>query len=116
MSLLGDTVVSGFAAAMCLVRIEPGSDVIVLGACAFGLGAVQAARVMGARQVIAVEPVRHRHAAALKASGVVPFVLHTFRHTCITRSVGRNTWTFHASRLGRTHGHEHNEANRSSKR
>lgn len=25
------------------------------------------------------------HAAALKASGVVPFVLYTFRHTCITR-------------------------------
>jgi integrase len=25
------------------------------------------------------------HAAALKASGVPPFVLYTFRHTCITR-------------------------------
>lgn len=28
---------------------------------------------------------KKRHAAALKASGVVPFVLYDFRHTCITR-------------------------------
>ncbi len=28
---------------------------------------------------------KKQHAAALKASGVLPFVLYTFRHTCITR-------------------------------
>ena len=28
---------------------------------------------------------KKKHAAALKASGVAPFVLYTFRHTCITR-------------------------------
>ncbi len=28
---------------------------------------------------------KKQHAAAMKASGVVPFVLYTFRHTCITR-------------------------------
>ena len=28
---------------------------------------------------------KKQHAAALKASGVAPFVLYTFRHTCITR-------------------------------
>jgi integrase len=28
---------------------------------------------------------KKQHAAALKASGVAPFVLFTFRHTCITR-------------------------------
>ncbi len=28
---------------------------------------------------------KKQHAAALRASGVVPFVLYTFRHTCITR-------------------------------
>lgn len=28
---------------------------------------------------------KKQHAAALKASGVVPFLLYTFRHTCITR-------------------------------
>jgi S-(hydroxymethyl)glutathione dehydrogenase/alcohol dehydrogenase len=66
LSLLGDTVASGFAAGMCLIQIEPGSDVVVLGAGAVGLGAVQAARMMGAGQVIAVEPVRHRRELALK--------------------------------------------------
>lgn len=28
---------------------------------------------------------KKQHAAALKTSGVAPFVLYTFRHTCITR-------------------------------
>ena len=28
---------------------------------------------------------KKQHAAAVKASGVKPFVLYTFRHTCITR-------------------------------
>jgi S-(hydroxymethyl)glutathione dehydrogenase/alcohol dehydrogenase len=66
MSLLGDTVATGFAAGICLIRIEPGSDVVVLGTGAVGLGAVQAARVMGAGQIIAVEPIRHRRELALK--------------------------------------------------
>jgi S-(hydroxymethyl)glutathione dehydrogenase/alcohol dehydrogenase len=66
LALLGDTVASGFAAGMSLMQIEPGSNVVVLGAGAVGLGAVQAARVMGAAQVIAVEPVRHRRDLALK--------------------------------------------------
>lgn len=34
---------------------------------------------------------KKRHAGAVKASGVVAFVLCTFRHTCITR--WRSTWT-----------------------
>jgi S-(hydroxymethyl)glutathione dehydrogenase/alcohol dehydrogenase len=66
LALLGDTVAAGFAAGMCLIQIEPGSDVVVLGAGAVGLGAVQAAKVMGAAQVIAVEPIRHRRELALK--------------------------------------------------
>jgi len=34
---------------------------------------------------IEASTLKKQHAAALKASGVVPFVLYTFRHTCITR-------------------------------
>ena len=34
---------------------------------------------------IEASTLKKRHAAALKASGVTPFVLYTFRHTCITR-------------------------------
>ena len=34
---------------------------------------------------IEASTLKKQHAAALKKSGVVPFVLYTFRHTCITR-------------------------------
>jgi S-(hydroxymethyl)glutathione dehydrogenase/alcohol dehydrogenase len=65
LSLLGDTAATGVAAAMCLMQVEPGSDVVVLGAGALGMSAIQAARIMGAAQVIAIEPVRHRRDLAL---------------------------------------------------
>jgi S-(hydroxymethyl)glutathione dehydrogenase/alcohol dehydrogenase len=64
--LLGDQLTSGFAAGHSIVRFEPGSDVVVFGAGPVGIGAVQAGRVMGAGQVICVEPVRYRREFALK--------------------------------------------------
>jgi S-(hydroxymethyl)glutathione dehydrogenase/alcohol dehydrogenase len=66
LSLLGDTAATGVAAAMCLMRVEPGSDVAVLGAGALGMSAIQAARIVGAAQIIAIEPIRHRRDLALK--------------------------------------------------
>jgi S-(hydroxymethyl)glutathione dehydrogenase/alcohol dehydrogenase len=66
LSLLGDTAATGFASAMCLFQVEPGSDVVVLGAGAIGSSAVQGARVMGAGQIIAVEPIKARRDLALK--------------------------------------------------
>jgi S-(hydroxymethyl)glutathione dehydrogenase/alcohol dehydrogenase len=66
LSLLGDTAATGIASAMCLIRVEPGGDVVVLGAGAIGMSAIQAARVMGAGQIIAVDPIRHRRELALK--------------------------------------------------
>ena len=66
LSLFGDTAATGVASAMCLIQIEPGSDVVVLGSGAIGMSAIQAARFMGAAQVIAVEPVKHRRDLALK--------------------------------------------------
>lgn len=66
LSLFGDTAATGVASAMCLIQVEPGSDVAVLGAGAMGMCAIQAARIMGAAQVIAVEPIRQRRDLALK--------------------------------------------------
>jgi len=66
LSLLGDTVATGVAAAMGLIKVEPGSDVVVMGVGAIGSSAVQGARIMGAGQIIAVEPIAHRRALALK--------------------------------------------------
>ena len=66
LSLLGDQLTSGFAAGMCRMRVEAGSDLVVFGAGPVGLGAVQAGRVMGAAQVIVIEPIRYRREMALK--------------------------------------------------
>jgi S-(hydroxymethyl)glutathione dehydrogenase / alcohol dehydrogenase len=66
LALFGDTVITGVAAAMCLFQVEPGADVVVQGAGALGAGAIQGARIMGAGQVIAIEPVRHRRELARK--------------------------------------------------
>jgi S-(hydroxymethyl)glutathione dehydrogenase/alcohol dehydrogenase len=65
-ALFGDQAATGVASAICLIQIEPGSDVVVLGAGAIGMMAIQAARVMGAAQVIAIEPIKHRRDLALK--------------------------------------------------
>jgi S-(hydroxymethyl)glutathione dehydrogenase/alcohol dehydrogenase len=66
LSLLGDQLTSGFAAGMCRLQIEPGSNVVVFGAGPVGIGAVQAGRVMGAAQVIVVEPIAYRREIAMK--------------------------------------------------
>ena len=66
LTLLGDQLVSGFSAGHSIMRFEPGSDVAVFGAGPVGIGAVQAGRVMGAAQVIVVEPVKYRREFAQK--------------------------------------------------
>jgi S-(hydroxymethyl)glutathione dehydrogenase/alcohol dehydrogenase len=66
LTMLGDTVGTGLAAWINLARVEPGSDVVVLGAGPVGLGAIQSARIMGAAQIIVVEPIKVRRDLALK--------------------------------------------------
>jgi len=66
LSLLGDTAATGLAAPLSLMKVEAGSDVVILGAGAIGLAAVQAAKLVGAAQIIVSEPVSHRRDRALK--------------------------------------------------
>jgi S-(hydroxymethyl)glutathione dehydrogenase/alcohol dehydrogenase len=66
LTLLGDQLASGFAAGHSLVRFEAGSDVCVFGCGPVGIGAIQAGRVAGATQVIAIDPVKYRREFALK--------------------------------------------------
>jgi S-(hydroxymethyl)glutathione dehydrogenase/alcohol dehydrogenase len=66
LTLLGDQLSSGFAAGHADMRFEPGSDVVVFGAGPVGLGAVQAGRVTGAGQVIAIDPIKYRREFAVK--------------------------------------------------
>jgi S-(hydroxymethyl)glutathione dehydrogenase/alcohol dehydrogenase len=51
---------------MGVMPIEPGSDVVVLGAGPVGMSAVQAARIVGAAQIIVSEPIAHRRELALR--------------------------------------------------
>jgi S-(hydroxymethyl)glutathione dehydrogenase / alcohol dehydrogenase len=65
LGLLGCGVTSGMGAVFNAARVEPGSSVAVLGCGHLGLWMIQAARVAGAAQIIAVEP----HASRLALAG-----------------------------------------------
>ncbi len=56
----------GLGTTMTLSPVEPGSDVAVWGAGPVGLSAVQGARIMGANNIIVVEPIRLRRELAMK--------------------------------------------------
>jgi len=66
LALLGDQASVGLSAGMNLAPITAGSDVVVMGCGPVGLSAVQSARIMGAGQIIAIEPIRVRRELALK--------------------------------------------------
>src|SRR5262249_25287168 len=71
LTLLGDTVGTGLAAARDLVQVEPGWNVIVQGAGPVGMGAIQAARLANAGQVIVIEPIRSRREIAMRVGGTI---------------------------------------------
>ncbi len=64
--VLGCGVMTGVGAVVNTAKVEPGSTVAVLGCGGVGLSAIQAARIAGARQIIAIDPVPSRRALAMK--------------------------------------------------
>jgi S-(hydroxymethyl)glutathione dehydrogenase / alcohol dehydrogenase len=56
----------GFGMATTMAPVQHASDVVVLGAGVVGLHAIQGARIRGASQIIAVEPIRYRRELAMK--------------------------------------------------
>lgn len=104
LTLLGDQLASGFAAGHAEMVFQPGSDVVVFGAGPVGLGAVQAARVMGAGQVIVVDPIRYRREFAMKmgatttldanaeGDGIVERIRELCRGPNDRRFAGGTTW------------------------
>src|SRR5207253_3233383 len=77
LTLLGDQLASGFAAGHADMKFEPGSDVAVFGCGPVGLGAIQAGRVFGAGQVIAIDPIRYRREFALKMGATLALLGRT---------------------------------------
>ncbi|GGC36742.1 alcohol dehydrogenase [Siccirubricoccus deserti] len=65
--LLGCAVMTGFGAATHVARIEWGMTVLVIGAGAVGLAAIQGARLAGAGRIIAADPNPARRAIAERA-------------------------------------------------
>jgi S-(hydroxymethyl)glutathione dehydrogenase/alcohol dehydrogenase len=72
-ALLSCCLTTGLAAVFNIAQPAPGSRVAVFGCGGVGLGAVQAARIAGAAQIIATDPQPHRRelAAALGATDVI---------------------------------------------
>ena len=65
-SLVGCAVVTGLGAVFNRAKVKPGSSVVMIGCGGIGLSAVQGARISGASQIIAVEPVREKRELALE--------------------------------------------------
>jgi S-(hydroxymethyl)glutathione dehydrogenase / alcohol dehydrogenase len=73
LSLLGCGITTGLGAIFNIAEVEPGSSVAVVGCGHLGLWMVQGARVAGAAQIIAVDPIGERRelAARLGATDLV---------------------------------------------
>ncbi|WHM38933.1 Zn-dependent alcohol dehydrogenase [Streptomyces sp. BPTC-684] len=64
-ALIGCGVTTGLGAAINTAKVEAGSSVAVIGCGGVGICAVQGAKVQGAAQIVAVDPVASRREAAL---------------------------------------------------
>lgn len=71
LSLLSCVMTCGLGMALRRMPVEPGEDVAVFGAGPVGLSAIQGARIAGAGQIVAVEPIRYRRELALKLGATV---------------------------------------------
>ncbi len=65
-SLIGCCVTTGVGAAINTAAITPGSSVAVIGCGGVGIAAIQGARIAGAAEVVAIDPVESKHAMARK--------------------------------------------------
>lgn len=65
-ALIGCGVTTGLGAAINTAKVEAGSSVAVIGCGGVGTSTIQGARVQGAAQIVAVDPVASRREAALR--------------------------------------------------
>ncbi|MFB6716996.1 MULTISPECIES: Zn-dependent alcohol dehydrogenase [unclassified Streptomyces] len=65
-ALIGCGVTTGLGAAINTAQVETGSSVAVIGCGGVGISTIQGARVRGAAQIVAVDPVASRREAALR--------------------------------------------------
>lgn len=63
-ALLGCGVLTGVGAVLNTAQVEPGSTVVVIGCGGVGISVIQGARLAGATEIVAVDPVTEKHDAA----------------------------------------------------
>jgi S-(hydroxymethyl)glutathione dehydrogenase/alcohol dehydrogenase len=85
LAMLHDVGLVGLAATMTVAPVEPGADVVVLGAGPLGLSAIQGARIKGAARIIAVEPIRARRELALKVGAHIALDPNVERDNLVAR-------------------------------
>ena len=74
LALIGCGVTTGVGAALNTAKVEPGSTVAVIGCGGVGQAVIQGARIAGAAQIIAIDPVRaeaRRRRVTLGATHVI---------------------------------------------
>jgi NDMA-dependent alcohol dehydrogenase len=64
-ALVSCGVTTGFGSAMYRAEVQPGETVVVVGVGGVGINAVQGARIAGARNIVAIDPVEFKQKAAL---------------------------------------------------
>jgi S-(hydroxymethyl)glutathione dehydrogenase/alcohol dehydrogenase len=72
-ALMGCAVVTGAGSVFNTAKVRPGEDVAVIGCGGIGLAAVNAARIAGARHVVAIDPVPAKRALAEKVGATESF-------------------------------------------
>src|SRR3954465_4274927 len=72
-ALMGCAVVTGAGSVFNTAKVRPGEDVAVIGCGGIGLAAVNAARIAGARHIIAIDPVPAKRALAETVGATVSF-------------------------------------------
>lgn len=63
-SLIGCGIMTGVGAALNAARVRPGSSVVVFGCGGVGMSVIQGARIAGAAEIVAVDPVAAKREAA----------------------------------------------------
>jgi S-(hydroxymethyl)glutathione dehydrogenase / alcohol dehydrogenase len=71
LAMLPDVGMTGLSTTMAKEHVEPGTDVVIFGCGPLGLSAIQGARIQGAAQIIAVEPIKYRRELALKLGATI---------------------------------------------
>ena len=77
--LVGCGVPTGWGAAVNTAKVPPGQTVLVVGIGGIGINAVQGARIAGAKNIIAIDPLENKREKAMELGATHSFADHRRR-------------------------------------